>query len=71
MDFYLTFGFLRNKVVKKQWIFSKVMKILDFRILSGWIEKYKSAWSKSDFSWDNLYCVSLAIVLLAVNMGQL
>ena len=28
------------------------MKISDFRILSGWIEKYKPALSKSDSSWD-------------------
>ena len=30
-----------------------------FSILSGWIEKYKPALSKSDFSWDNSYCVRL------------
>ena len=32
------------------------MEISDFRILSGWIEKYKPALSKSDSSWDNSYC---------------
>ena len=47
------------------------MKISDFRILSGWIEKYKPALSKSDSSWDNSYCVRLVIVLLAVNIGKL
>ena len=72
MRFYLTFGFLRFKIVNKErWIFSKVVKILDFRILSGWIEKYKPALSKSDSSWDNSYCVRLVIVLLAVNIGKL
>ena len=65
MCFYLTFGFLRFK------IFSKVMKTSDFRILSGWIEKYKPALSKSDSSWDNSYCMRLIIVSLAVNIGKL
>ena len=58
---------LRNE----QWIFSKVVKISDFRILSGWIEKYKPALSKSDSSWDNSYCVRLVIVSLSVNVGKL
>ena len=47
------------------------MKIPDFRILSGWIEKYEPALSKSDSSWDNSYCVRLVIVSLAVNIGKL
>ena len=47
------------------------MKISDFRILSGWIEQYKPALSKSDSSWDNSYCVRLVIVSLAVNIGKL
>ena len=47
------------------------MKISDFQILSGWIEKYKPALSKSDSSWDNSYCVRLVIVSLAVNIGKL
>ena len=47
------------------------MKISDFRTLSGWIEKYKPALSKSDSSWDNLYCVRLLINSLAVNIGKL
>ena len=47
------------------------MKILDFRILSGWIEKYKPALSKSDYSWDNSYCVKLVIFSLAVTIGKL
>ena len=46
MRFCLTFSLLRFKVVNKR----KVVKILDFRILSGWIEKYKPALSKSDSS---------------------
>ena len=71
MRFYLTFGFLGFKVVKKQWIFSKVVKISDFQILFSWIEKYKPALSKSDSSWDNSYCVGLVIVSVAVNVGKL
>ena len=47
------------------------MKISDFRILSGWIEKYKPALSKSDSPWDNSYCVRLVIVSLAENIGKL
>ena len=46
------------------------MKISDFRILSGWIEKYKPGLSKSDSSWDNSYCVRLVNVSLAVNIGK-
>ena len=72
MRFYLTFGFLGFEVVKKErWIFSKVVKMLDFRILSGWIEKYKPALSNSDSSWDNSYCVRLVMVSLAVNSASL
>ena len=72
MRFCLTFHFLGFKIVKKeQWIFSKVVKISDFRILSGCIEKYKPALCKSDSSWDNSYCVRLVIVLLAMNIGKL
>ena len=52
-------------------MFSKLVKISDFRILSGWIEKNKPALSKSDCSWDNPYCVRLVIVSLAVNIGKL
>ena len=47
------------------------MKISDFRILSGWIEKYKPALGKSGSSWDNSYYVRLVIVSLAVNIGML
>ena len=47
------------------------MKIWDFRILSGLIEKYKPALSKSDSSWDNSYCVRLVIASLALNIGKL
>ena len=47
------------------------MKISDFRILSGWIEKYKPALIKSVSPWDNLYCMRLVIVSLAVNIGKL
>ena len=42
-----------------------------YSILSGWIEKYKTALSKSDSSWNNSYCVRLVIVSLAVNIGKL
>ena len=47
------------------------MKISDFRISSGWIEKYKPALSKPDSSWDHSYYVRLVIVTLAVNIGKL
>ena len=47
------------------------MKISHFQTLSGWIEKYKHALSKSDSSWDNSYCVRLLIVSLTVNLGKL
>ena len=48
------------------------MKISDFRVLSGWIEKYTPPLSKSDSStWYNLYCVKLVIDSLAVNIGKL
>ena len=47
------------------------MKISDFQILSGWIEKYKPALNKSDSSWDNSYCVTLVIVSLPVIIGKL
>ena len=65
MPFYLTFGLLGFKVVKK----GSVLKV--GRILSGWIEKYKPALSKSDSSGDNSYCVRLVIVSLPVNIGEL
>ena len=56
MCFYLFFGFFGLRLLRnKQWIFSKVVKISDFWILSGWIEKYKPALSKSDSSWDSSY----------------
>ena len=58
-------------LIKQRWIFSKIVKILKFRILSGWIEKYKPALSKSDSSWDDSYCVKLVIVWLDVNIGKL
>ena len=47
------------------------MKISDFRILSGWIEKYKPALSKADSPWDNSYYVRLVILSLALNIGKL
>ena len=72
MRFYLTFGFLGFKVVQKRTMnFSKVVKISDFRILSGSIEKYKPVLSKSDSSWYNSYCMRLIIVSLAVNIDKL
>ena len=43
----------------------------DFRILSGWPEKYKPDLSKSNSFWDNSYCVRLVIVPLTVNIGKL
>ena len=71
MRFYLTFGFLGFKVVNKRMINLFTGGFSDFQNLSGWIEKYKPALSKSDSSWDNSYCVRLAIVSLAVNIGKL
>ena len=72
MRFYLTFSFFEFKVVNKEHlIFSKVVKISDFQILSGWIEKCKPALTKSDSSWDNSYCVRLVIVSLALHTGKL
>ena len=47
------------------------MKISDFRILSGWTEKYKPDLSKSNSSWINSYFVRLVIVSLDVNIGKL
>ena len=46
------------------------MNISDFRILSGWIEKYKPALSKSNSSCDNSCCVRLVIDSLDVNVGS-
>ena len=57
--------------MKEQWISSKVVKISDFWILSGWIKKYKPVLSKLDSFCDDLFCVKLLIVLLAVNTGKL
>ena len=72
MRFYLTLVSSDLRLLKNErWIFSKVVKISDFRMLSGWIEKYKPALSKSDSSWDNSYYVRLVIVSLAVNIDQL
>ena len=68
MRFCLTFGFLGFKVVKKRTM--NLFKGSDFRILSGWIEKYKPAFSKSDSFWGNSYCVRLVIVSLAVNISK-
>ena len=58
-------------LINEWWIFSKVVKISDFQMLSGWIEKYKLFLSKLYSSWDNSYCVRLVIVLLDVNVGRL
>ena len=72
MRFYLTFGFLGFKVVKKREMnFFKGSEDFRFSNLSGWIEKYKPALSKSDSSWDNSYCARLVIFSLAVNIGKL
>ena len=57
-------------LINERWIFSKIVKISDFWILSGWIEKNKSTLSKLDFSWDNSYCVRLVIVSLAANINN-
>ena len=46
------------------------MKISDFRIFSGSIEKYKPALGKSGSSWNNSYYMRLVIVSLGVNRGK-
>ena len=72
MHFYLIFGFLGFKVIKKLTI-NLFKGSEDFRFLNlfGWIKKYKPALSKSGSSWDNSYCVRLVTVSLAVNIGKL
>ena len=72
MCFYMTFGFLGFKVVKK-WMVNifKGSEDFDLPILSGWIKKYKPALSKSNSFWYNSYCMRLVIVSLAVNIGKL
>ena len=47
------------------------MKVLDFQILPGWIERHELALTKSDSSWDNRYCMRLVIDSLGVNISQL
>ena len=47
------------------------MKISDFRILSGWIVKYKAALRKSNSSCDISYCVRSVIVSLDASLGRL
>ena len=70
MRFYLTFGFLGFKVVKK-----RTMNLFkgseDFGFSSFiWLDrKYKPALTKSDSFWVNAYFVRLVIVSLAVNIG--
>ena len=64
--------FLKLRLLRKeQWIFSKIVKISDFRILSGWIKKDKPVLSKLDSSWDNSYRVIIVIVSLSVNIRKL
>ena len=46
------------------------MKISDFRILSGWIVKYKPALSKLGSSLVNSYFVRLGKVSLVLNIGK-
>ena len=67
MCFYLIFCFFGFKVADKL----KVVKISDFLTLSSSVEKYKPALSKSDSSWDNLFCMKLVIVCLDLNVGML
>ena len=45
------------------------MMILDFRVLLGWIEKYKPALSKSASSLKDLYYVRL--IISSVKQGKL
>ena len=71
--FYLTFGFLGFKFIKKPTknLFKGSEDFGFFNFLSGWTKKYKPASNKSDSPWNNLYCVRLVIVSLAVNIGKL
>ena len=69
MRFYLTFIFLGFKVANKRTM-NLFKRSKDFG-LSVWIEKYIPVLSKLDSSWDNLYCVRLVIVSLAVNIGKM
>ena len=72
MRFYLTFGFLGFKVVKKQTTnLFKGSEDFGFSNFIFWIEKYKPALSKLDSSWDNSYCMKLAVVSLALNIDKL
>ena len=72
MCFYLIFSFFELKVADKRTTnLFEGSEDSDFRILSGWIEKYKPALCKSDSSWDNSYYVRLVIVSLDVNLGRL
>ena len=58
--------FLGFNVVKKRMMnLFKGSEDFGFWILSGWIEKYKPALSKSDSSWDNSYCVRLVFHSIA------
>ena len=67
MRFYLNFRFVGFKVVN-----TRAMNLFkDFRILSGWIEKYKPALCKLNYSWDYSYCVRLVLVSLTVSIGKL
>ena len=58
-------------LIKERLIFSKTVKIADFPTLSGWIEKYEPALSKSDSSLYNSYCMKLELISLAVNVARL
>ena len=72
MCFYLIFSFLVFKVVDKGTMnLFKGSEDSGFRILSGYIEKYKPALSELDSSWDNSYCLRLLIVLLDADVGRL
>ena len=58
------FGFLGFKVVQTRTMnLFKNSENFEFSKLSGWIEKYKPALSKSDFSLDYSFCVRLVIVI--------
>ena len=72
MHFFLTFGFLGFKVVKKKTMnFFKGSEDFGFSNFIWLDEKCKPALSKSDYSWDSSYCTRLVIVSLGVNIGKL
>ena len=73
MCFYLVFSFLGFKIVDKGTM-NLSERSDDFGFLNFiWLDcgVYKPALSKSDFPWDNSYCLRLVIVSLDLNVVRL